>query len=642
MVARVGVGNAGTARARIRKLEAAIRKASHAYYNTGFPTMTDAQFDALVEELRQLSPRSPALTNVGAPIAQGTKVKLPFPMMSLDKLKSGTPAWANRHAGPYVLADKLDGTSAMIAGGRMFRRGTGTHGADITSLARLISGAHLAAPGSGGAPGLVVRGEIIIRKKDAAQVVPAVAKDLRSAVNALVTAKTANAATAAVARFVAYEVVHPPMEKREQYAALARAGFETAWHTDVDASGIDDATLARLFEDRRKASPYAVDGIVVTAAGVHAPTAARNPAHAFAFKALVDGQGGLTTVREVTWSAGRDGRLAPRVRFDPVTTADGVTMQFATAHNARYVRDQGIGPGARIFVARSGDVIPTITSVRSAAEPDLPPAKPAWHWDSGGVHAVLDALGAASEVKLLVRFLTSLGVQGAREATVAKLHAAGFTSPSELVTARAEQLKPHIGTAAASKLSGDLAAALARADVVDLMVASGSFGLGWGERKLRALADAVPDLHERTPEQVRAALATEEGVRGVRSDAQITQAVEGAAAFKRFVKSHAAFQRAVARGASRKSGRAEKAARGTVVFTGFRDAELEKLAKAAGYAVAASVSRRVTEVVARNTTSSSSKLTKAHALGVAVVSERAFRNRLRKEVRTKARQLKHS
>lgn len=610
-------------RARVRHLESVIRRASRAYYNTGTPIMTDEEFDRQVDELRRLAPRSPALAEVGAPVAQGSKaVLLPFPMMSLDKIKSGTSRWTSKNAGPYVVSDKLDGTSAMISGNKMFRRGTGVNGADISALAPRIRGANLATPMS-------VRGEVIIRRKDFAKVVPKIAKDARSAVNALVTAKTGDPATAAVARFVAYEIVDPRMDKRDQFEALRKAGFETAWHAEVGASEVDDARLTSLFEKRRRVSPYNVDGIVVTASGVHAPSATRNPTHAFAFKSLVDGQGGWTTVRAVTWSAGRDGRLSPKVQFDPVTTSDGVTMRFATGHNARYVRENGIGPGAKVFVARSGDVIPTIGGVREAAKPAMPPARPAWHWDARGVHAVLDALGDESEVKRLVRFLTTLGVQGARESTVAKAHAAGYTTPGKLASARAVDLAPHIGVAAASKLVDDLAEALARADIVALMVASGSFGVGWGESRLSDLVGAVPDFHARTPAGVRSALATENRASGRRSDAWIAQAVEGVAAFKRFVKSHVAFQRVASRGRARADRvGAEPGSKGTVVFTGFRDSRLETLAKRAGYAVAASVTKRCTEIVARDTSSTSAKLTRARELGIAVVSERAFRNRL--------------
>jgi NAD-dependent DNA ligase len=166
----------------VSSLESEIARATHAYYNTSKPIMSDAQFDLLLDELARVAPESPVLKKVGAPVPAGTKVKLPYPMMSLDKLKSGTGARAARNAGPYVIADKLDGTSAMLAGGRMFRRGTGTHGADISHLIALVKGANVRTH-------MAVRGEIIIRKADASRVIPRIAKDARSAVNALVTSK---------------------------------------------------------------------------------------------------------------------------------------------------------------------------------------------------------------------------------------------------------------------------------------------------------------------------------------------------------------------------------------------------------------------------------------------------------------------
>jgi len=602
--------------ANVRQLEARLRAASEAYYNTGTPTMSDAEFDALADVLRELAPNSAALSAVGAPVA-GAKVALPYPMMSLDKVKDAARAqrWADKHPGPYTVSDKLDGTSAMFASGKMYRRGTGDVGADVSHLAAGL------VPARARNAALAVRGEIVMRKADFAKLKARddSVVDARSLVNALVNRKAVDPSDAVLkaSRFVAYEVVHPRMDKAAQFAALKAAGYETAWHVQLPVLS-DPAVLTDLFTRRRAESPYNVDGLVVEAAGAHDLVQSRNPDYAFAFKAVLPDQGGETTVIDVVYESSRDGRLTPRVSFEPVL-ANGVTMRWATAHNARFVQDAGIGPGARVVVVRSGDVIPKIVSVPRPVAPKLPPQSPAWAWDANGVHAVLAVLGDVGRVKLLLKFLTALGVEHAKETTLTKLYDAGYRTVSELLAATPAQLSsvPGVGAVTAEKLTSALRAAVRSADPVAMMVASNAFGSGVGERKLRALHAAIGDFTKLSGPALRTAVLGAPGFQ----DATADKIAAGVPAFLAFMAAHPEIKLSVT--PAPKPATAVK-----VVFTGFRDAALEVAAAAAGYEVASSVSSATHEVVARDVDSDTGKVRKARELGVPVVSEAAFRARL--------------
>ena len=605
-----------TADAKVRQLEARLRAASDAYYNTGEPTMSDAEYDALADVLRELAPDSAALSAVGAPVP-GAKVPLPYPMMSLDKVKDAARAqrWADKHPGPYTVSDKLDGTSAMFASGKMYRRGTGDIGADVSHLvAGLV-------PTRVRNADLAVRGEIVMRKADFARLKARddSVVDARSLVNALENRKTVEPGDPVLraARFVAYEVVHPRMDKAAQFAALKAAGYETAWHATLSA--LSGQSLTDLFTRRRAESPYNVDGLVVEAAGAHALVRTRNPDYAFAFKAVLPDQGGETTVIDVVYESSRDGRLTPRVSFEPVV-ANGVTMRWATAHNARFVQDAGIGPGARVVIVRSGDVIPKIVGVPRTVAPKLPPPVPAWSWDANGVHAVLTLLGDQGRVKLLLKFLTALGVEHAKETTLTKLYEAGYGTVSELLAATPAQLSavPGVGNLMAEKLTSALRAAVRSVDPVAMMVASNAFGSGVGERKLRALHGAIGDFTKLSGPALRAAVLSAPGFQ----DATADKIVAGVPAFRDFMAAHPEITLA------RAAPRSQEPPRARVVFTGFRDAALEAAAGAAGYEVASSVSATTHEVVARDTTSGTGKVKRARELGVPVVSEAAFRARL--------------
>ena len=137
-----------------------------------------------------------------------------------------------------------------------------------------------------------------------------------------------------------------------------------------------------------------------------------------------------TTILDVLWKKSRHGLLKPRIQYTPVNLC-GATLQFATAFNAKYVKDNNIGPGARIKITRSGDVIPYITEVlKGADEPKFPDYK--YEWSKTGVDIKLsdNDLKKDSTIKLrkIVDFFKVLGIQGLKEKTVQKIYDAGYNN----------------------------------------------------------------------------------------------------------------------------------------------------------------------------------------------------------------------
>ena len=122
----------------VKKLETYLRKLSALYYNSSKSPVSDKVFDDLKEILEDRDPDNPFLNEIGAPIDKN-KVKLPFPMGSLNKIKPDNnefDKWGKTYHGSYELSDKMDGISGLIfktsKDTKMYSRGDGIFGQDIT------------------------------------------------------------------------------------------------------------------------------------------------------------------------------------------------------------------------------------------------------------------------------------------------------------------------------------------------------------------------------------------------------------------------------------------------------------------------------------------------------------------------------
>ena len=102
----------------IDELVKLLTKLADAYYNTDKPLVPDNVYDILFDNLKERDPDNKFLKEVGAKVkADRKKIKLPYPMGSLDKIKPNTgflEPWIKKNKGPYIISDKLDGVSAQI------------------------------------------------------------------------------------------------------------------------------------------------------------------------------------------------------------------------------------------------------------------------------------------------------------------------------------------------------------------------------------------------------------------------------------------------------------------------------------------------------------------------------------------------
>ena len=588
----------------VRRLEAA----SSAYYNTGKPTMTDEEYDALREELERQAPEHPFLHTIGAvpTAAAGTVVTLPFCMPSLNKIKPGgavetfrarTAAAASPH---WTLSEKLDGISALWYKGRLYLRGDGILGVEVTEQAKFMKGLPETR--------MAVRGELLVPRGTLAAGVLA-----RSWVNGLLHRKGDARDDLAKVHFVAYEILATKATPLKQYEVLHRDGFETPWF--VSTAVLTDDLLAGHLAERREKSAYDTDGIVVAAevAGAFVPpapcTTLKNPTTKVAFKMPLASQCAETTVVAVEWNLSAQGILFPRIQMVPVLIGDA-RIEFVTGHNAKFIVDQKIGPGARIRVRRSGDVIPTIEAVLvPAAEAALPTAPPKWKWQ--GVHIVLDtaanATGAVPDVPTemrvaqLVLFAKKMEIAGLGPGSAARLVAAGVRTIGDLLRSPAALLNTTLGQANGTKLAAALTALVPTE--AGLMIVSNRLPRGVGERRLEPLFAKEPDPRKWT-------VARLHPVAGWSADSLAETVAAVAGPYTAWRTTEMTMFPYPILGAAAAAPAALQPA-GTVCFTGVRDKALEAEFEAHGWKVVSDVSSKTTLLIVPDAGTETEKVKKA-------------------------------
>jgi DNA ligase (NAD+) len=488
-------------------LDHMIVKLNHVYYNTKESLLTDNEYDIVKEYIMKTYPDDKAIEAIGAPIiseARG-KANLPYEMWSMDKIKpdSGELAkWTNKFKGPYTLSWKLDGISGLYCvnngKGKLYTRGDGKVGQDISHLIPVLNLPFQAND-------MVVRGEFILNKNVFKSKYADKFANPRNMVAGIVNSNSVSE-TAKDLHFVAYECIVPDVKPSEQFQLLKDAGFEVVENKSL--ASINNELLSEYLVDNRDNPEYEIDGIIVSNDGVYERNSG-NPEHAFAFKMVLSDQKAEAKVVDVLWEASKDGLLKPRVRIEPVKIG-GVTIQYITGNNAKYIRDNQIGIGAIVELIRSGDVIPKITRVIvKAASPKLPNEQ--YTWTETGVDIQVDNMETNTTVleKNITAFFTELEVDGLKAGNVKKIMDAGFGTIPKILKMTTEDFQKVGFKSTAAKYVTNIKQKVDDASLTKLMVASGLLGRGIGERKIAPLVESFPDIQSITVEQAKSVTGIE-------------------------------------------------------------------------------------------------------------------------------------
>ena len=380
-------------RARVEELRRVIRHHADLYY-AGAPEIPDADFDALMAELRELEARYPALDDpasptrtVGAaPSALFAPVGHDVPMMSLDNAfdVDELRAWDQRAAsrlggppGPYVCELKFDGLAISVRyeAGRLVRaatRGDGRVGEDVThNVATIDDVPH--SLGAGAPEVLEVRGEVYMgiaafdRLNEAREAAgePRYANPRNTAAGSL-RQKDAKVTARRELSWWCYQlgtmaggpVIGSHSETLEFLAGLGLP-VNDEWSRAADLAAVEEYVLAA--ERRRHDHDYETDGVVIKVDDLarqdELGATSHHPRWAVAYKFPPEER--TTRLKDIHVSIGGKGKATPFAVLEPVFVG-GSTVRMATLHNEDQVRHKDVRPGDIVVVRKAGDVIPEV------------------------------------------------------------------------------------------------------------------------------------------------------------------------------------------------------------------------------------------------------------------------------------------
>lgn len=385
---------------RAEELRKEIERHEYLYYVLDSPEVTDAEFDALMRELRALEDEHPELRTsdsptqrVGGQPREGfIKVPHSSPMLSLDNAlnEAELREFDNRVRGllksedyEYVAELKLDGLSMAVhyADGRMERavtRGDGRVGEDVTENARTIHSLPLRITnGHLGSEPFEVRGEVVMNRRSferlneerQRQGLPLFANPRNAGAGALRALDPSITAARRLEYFTYFLLRNGDFlcaSHWESMERLAAAGFKVNPHRKK-CKGIEELLkFIHEWDERRESLPYEIDGVVAKVDSVEQQKrlgwTSKAPRWAIAFK--YPARQSSTVLENIEVQVGRTGALTPVAHLKPVSIG-GVTVSRATLHNEDEIARLGVEIGDTVLVERSGDVIPKIVRVVS-------------------------------------------------------------------------------------------------------------------------------------------------------------------------------------------------------------------------------------------------------------------------------------
>jgi DNA ligase (NAD+) len=393
---------------RALQLRNLLNQYSYEYHVLDSPSVSDAVYDGLMRELKELEAADARLITADSPtqrvgnkpLDKFTKIAHRRPMISLNDVfdRSEVEAWVRRMdkllpgAKHEFFCDiKMDGLacSLIYEDGVLVQavtRGDGKIGEDVTQNIRTIQNVPLSLRSTDNTQLFLVgrteiRGEVVMLKTDftalnlkrEAEGLP-LFKNPRNLAAGTIRQLDPKLVAERPLRFRAYDLLRDEAEEvptnMAAYQALSELGLSRNQEASVFTSLDDVMKFVETWDEKRHDLPFNTDGLVIKVNDRSAydalGTVGKNPRGAIAYKYAAEQA--TTVVKDIVISIGRTGAATPVAVFDPVNVA-GTTVQHASLHNADEIARKDVRVGDTVVIFKAGDIIPQVESVVAELRP---------------------------------------------------------------------------------------------------------------------------------------------------------------------------------------------------------------------------------------------------------------------------------
>lgn len=637
------------------QLEIKIQEANKAY-RAGNPIMTDAEYDALVEQLREIDPTNAWFQHIEpAQVIEGRKRKLPIPMKSLEKVKDlgDLSNWfktcgLSEHD-IIVIMPKFDGLSMLVdvRNQEAFTRGgSENEGQDCTAQYRYndsscVSGSSINCN--------YVFGEFVIRNheweqhfKGQLQESGEKYKSQRNTAAGLLNRDDVSDALNHTKLFV-YGADAASMKNYESFSLFIHNIClnlnQEPLYEFVNVGQIikqGQEALQQLYMKWR--SVYPIDGLVLYVNDLRKWDALGrknngNPNYAIAYKHPDFTEVHDTTVQRIEWQVAKSGALKPVVVVDDVDNGDCI-MNSPTGNNASWISDRNIAPGAVVSLTRSGGVIPKIVAVPKPATPEsiyelwdemaeCPACGSPTAWNE--THKELVCTNPECKGRQLAKivfFYDILGAENFGYETLKKIFDHGLNTLHQILFADYAQLEgiDGFGDSTINNIIEQNRKIIAGVELPKLMHASDCFK-NIGESTAKKMLDRYPSFIEAFCKPNLSLVF--EGTLPAGENKTEQAFFDGLELFANFMVHNELT--AIAPEAPKSTGNSLEDL--SVCVSGFRDKALEEFILANGGKNASGVSKNTTHLVVKDKDSGSSKISKAKQLGIEILTLDEFKNK---------------
>lgn len=599
------------------EIQLKLEKLNNAYM-AGNPIIPDKEYDILFKDIS-----NPSL--VGVKIDKDRKRKLPIPMFSLDKNKSieELQAWIkknNLENELFVITPKFDGCSICNTNSEYYTRGDGEYGQLCTSHIKPYQSSFLE-------DGVVNFGELIIKKSIFNEKYADKYKNPRNMVSGILADLNPSPEVLRDLDYIVYGCVSDIQRDKSDELTALQLDYITFPYRVYNNINIDKGVIDNLYRHWSETLDYEIDGLVIELDSYEVRERLgreinNNPAYSRALKFNWE-ERRVSEVTNIKVEVSKQGFLKPVIEIEPIELK-GVTITNISGYNMRWVIDNNIKKGCKVEVIRSGDVIPkiikTITQDFYSPENNIFPTCPICggktEWNSNKVELVCtneycDGRG----ISQLVDTFRVLEFEDFGRPTIEKLYSNGFNSLFKILLLDKYDLNPipGFGEVSIDKLLKQIDNLREKGVSLPKLQAASNCFLGLGEKTL--------SLFPADPEEVEdSELIKIEGL----GEQRILQWRDGWKKFAPFYLEISTVLKVIEEKVQIIS--SGELIPVLVVFTGFRDRDMEMKIKEKGGQVLSSVSGRTSHLLVKDKNSNSSSMQKAKKLSIPILTKEEFLN----------------